>query len=168
MCLSPDESNRFSLYGGVYDSFIKHLIRLQQHVFRCSCDPSIIRRMSDLKFRKEGDSLSFSFHNKFCGHCSSDLNSIREFLSTPLWLFIEIDDTKGAVTIEEIPLSLNIDQLEYKFLYSIFHVSETDPDQNHFQSVFLYENDFFLVDDLKKIGKNVPLVKLSWMFYYLA
>ncbi len=57
MCFSPDESNRFSLYGGVYDSFIKHLIRLQQHVFRCSCDPSIIRRMSDLKFRKEGDSL---------------------------------------------------------------------------------------------------------------
>ena len=49
----------------------------------------------------------------------SEFNFTRQFLSTPFWLFIEIDETNGSIKIDEIPLSLDIGKFKYKFLYSI-------------------------------------------------
>ena len=96
---------------------------------------------------------------------------MRYFKTTPLWLFIEIDDTNGPITIKEIPHCLNIAQLEYKFLFTIFHeFNEKKPNLNHFKAIFKHHENLYLIDDLakKRIGKEVPIVNLSWVFYYLA
>ena len=171
MRLSTHEINEFTVYGGVYDSFIKHLSSLQQHVFLCDCEPLIERRITDLSFFLFDGQLSFSFHDNFCGKCLSEFNSMRYFKTTPLWLFIEIDDTNGPITIKEIPHCLNIAQLEYKFLFTIFHeFNEKKPNLNHFRAIFKHDENLYLIDDLakKRIIKEVPIVNLSWVFYYLA
>ena len=69
--LSPNEISEFSIYGGVYDSFIKHLRTLQCHEFICICDSSIRRKIHDLIFRKIEDQVMFSFHDNLCNKCNN-------------------------------------------------------------------------------------------------
>ena len=40
----------------------------------------------------------FSFHDKFCNRCNNYENSFRKFITTPLWLFLEIEN---EIKIEE-------------------------------------------------------------------
>ena len=165
--LSPNEISEFSIYGGVYDSFIKHLRTLQCHEFICICDSSIRRKIHDLIFRKIEDQVMFSFHDKFCNRCNNYENSFRKFITTPLWLFIEIEN---EITIEEVPLILMIGHFEYKYLFSIIHEENLNPNLNHFKAIFKFDESFFLIDDLfsNRYEKKIPLVILSWVIYYLA
>ena len=109
--LRPNEINEFSVYGAVYETFIKYLRTLQCHEFICLCDSSMIRKIHDLSFYKIEGQVLFSFHDNFCYKCNNDKNSKRKFLTTPLWLFIEIQD---ETTIEEVTPNLMIEQYEYK------------------------------------------------------
>ena len=93
--------NEFSVYGAVYETFIKYLRTLQCHEFICLCDSSMIRKIHDLSFYKIEGQVLFSFHDNFCYKCNNDKNSKRKFLTTPLWLFIEIQD---ETTIEKFLL----------------------------------------------------------------
>ena len=165
--LLPNEISEFSVYGGVYDSFIKHLRTLQCHEFSCFCNSSIRRKIHDLIFRKIEGQVMFSFHDNFCNSCKNYENSFRKFFTTPLWLFIEIEN---EITIEEVPPILVIEHFEYKYLFSIIHEENQNANLNHFKAIFKFDESFYLIDDMlsSHYEKKIPLVNLSWVVYYLS
>ncbi len=83
-----------------------------------------------------------------------------KFAKKPFCLIIDI---ASSISLNEIPLSIQIDGLNYNFLNVTFRIE----DQNHFQSVFFLNNDYYFVDDMKReITKNIPTGHVFDKIYY--
>ena len=116
--------------------------------------------------------LSFSFHVFFVENVLVNLIQCVILKQHHFGFSLKLmTHWNGPITIKEIPHCLNIAQLEYKFLFTIFHeFNEKKPNLNHFRAIFKHDENLYLIDDLakKRIIKEVPIVNLSWVFYYLA
>ena len=67
------------------------------------------------------------------------------------------------IKVEDLPHVLLISNRKYQLLcVSIYRT-------NHFRSIYLLNNSYFLVDDLKPTSFNekIPKIKIVTWFYYL-
>ena len=70
---------------------------------------------------------------------------------------------KKMIKVEDLPHVLLISNRKYQLLcVSIYRT-------NHFRSIYLLNNSYFLVDDLKPTSFNekIPKIKVVTCFYYL-
>jgi hypothetical protein len=161
--------------GNEYQFFTEHLSDLFKYKNTSVCSnkncvkhEQTTKIFKDLSFKKENRQVLFSFlsKNDKCGHCNTgELTIKKEFLNLPPFLIIECC-FGSKISVDELPDSLIIGQVEYKFLSCTFF----KPANKHYVSIFYLDNLLYLIDDLNRtnINGNIPKHNFSNCFYYLS
>jgi hypothetical protein len=100
---------------------------------------------------------------RICSKCKETYIEHKHFLDCPPFLVIHVD-AKNYFRVNEIPLSLSLNNRDYKFLCCNFKSSTV-----HFKAIFYINDEFVLVDDLNHtlINTNLPSHTVDVCFYYL-
>ena len=103
---------------------------------------------------------------EFCDKCDSAVNG--EFSNINFGIFLEVFhdplNNDQQISVNELPTSISIGELNYTFLCSTIHTT------GHFKCIFNINNCFYLVDDRdkKELNNKIPLKhRLSHCYYYL-
>ena len=99
---------------------------------------------------------------KRCKNCGNEIRLDCKFLKLPPWIFVQTSG-KTFIYVNELPIIMTISNKKYQLLCASIHI------KNHFRSVYLLNNTFVLVDDLKPAQTNtvIPKIKVVTAFYYL-
>lgn len=93
----------------------------------------------------------FSGISGLCSTCKSVLTSKISFHGKPLFIFVQ--SAYQRIFIHEIPKSLTINGLGYRFLCSTVYKP------GHFVSIFDFNDQFFIIDDLDQSIRPLPPFK---------
>jgi len=118
-----------------------------------------------LSFTKEDNSIIFNLNQLTWSVCKEKFYVSNQFLNTPPFLLIHVDaKTKVNVNVKELPNQIEINSFTYKFLFCNFK-----PSPQQFKAIFMINNKFFLVDDLKnkELIDQIPDYLVDLCFYYL-
>ncbi len=99
---------------------------------------------------------------KICKNCNNEIRLECQFLKIPPWIFVQTSD-KAIIYFNELPNIITISSKNYQLLCESIHR------KNHFRSLFMLNNLFILLDDLKpgQITSVIRKIKVVTVFYYL-
>jgi hypothetical protein len=173
--LVPNNKYVIDTFANSFDSFGR--IIAQQQVFmrttKCVCRGGLVddreTELNQLYFnRDENNSLTHTFsHGSKCpACCQTMIHRGGQFLSTPAWLFFDVNYTDNMVKLNcyEAPLSIRLNELTFKLLCCQIKMSH----MAHFKGIFLIEDTFYMLDDLNSQKKpSVPVDhRVTSLLYY--
>ena len=142
-----------SFFGEVENFFLKYVIGYQNHSLIQNCsnncafngntiitENSEIIRLGRQKNNKNNIGLVSSYIDK-CSVCQTRVTSDVKFSIQPIFIFIE---TSSLIKLPQTPITVEIDFHKYRLLCVILHLLK----KKHFISVFNFDNNYYLVDDL--------------------
>jgi len=162
----------FDCFGSEYDQFIRHVKFLQEFEMHCAdknCPLFKVKEYSndEIYVRRDDNDNIVYLEDRTCQICKKCLSLVFKRNSPP-WLILQLALTKTSdfVCFDELPQTININELNYSILCTTI-VSKTT--LNHFSAIFQIENKSFLVDSLNSaISENIPNThEVSVCFYYL-
>ena len=176
--MTPNEVGQFSTYTDTYSVFGRILSGQQLFIAnsKCSvCDYSQFKESNAFYFKHDANNnliyeLSFSDQ---CPLCKQKMDGNKgRFSLTPAWMFFDFNYSHGSskkVNCSEVPKELKINELSFKLLCCQIIVNEQSKTGAHFKGIFLIDDLFYLIDDLKKDKKlDIPKShKVTNCLYYL-
>ena len=176
--MTPNKEGQFSTYSDTFRVFGR-ILSSQQLFFadsKCSCcDFSQFKESTEFYFNHDANNnliyeLSFG---DICPLCNQKMDGNKgRFSSNPAWLFFDVNYNHKSfekVNCSELPKVIQINELSFKLLCCQIIVNEQSKAGAHFKGIFLIDDSFYLIDDLKKDVKlNVPTShKVTNCLYYL-
>jgi hypothetical protein len=167
-CAPLFKNHTINTFGSEYEFFLEPIINLQKYSLTSHCSSTclsnnIAKESVSLIFEKQNGIVSLILSKKKkCNSCKCQFSSELKFLKNPPWIFIQTSG-KEMIKLEDLPHVLLISNRKYQLLcVSIYRT-------NHFRSIYLLNNSYFLVDDLKPTSFNekIPKIKIVTCFYYL-
>jgi hypothetical protein len=142
-----------NFYGEVETFFLQYVLGYQNHSLIQICTNSCSNNgntiiTEDSKIiclgRQKNEKNNIGVVSTFIDKCTSCKNRITcdvKFSEDPQFLFME---TNSLLKIKEIPGSVQVDFKKYQLLCVILYLIK----KRHFVSVFYFNNNYYLVDDL--------------------
>jgi len=145
-----------SLFGSDRERFYSYLHSFQEHSVTQLCSPNcedynkiIYQDSVEISFQKINRKVElFSGISGICSKCKTLLSSRIRFKSKSSFIFVQ--SAYERIFIHEIPKLLKIDGLQYRFLCSTIYKP------GHFVSIFDFNDQFFIVDDLDQSVSLLP------------
>jgi hypothetical protein len=166
MKLKPTTDLIFSTFDTEQNAFSKYVSHQQKVAYRCSVCNILSETEKEFLLIKEQDGLCYLNINSIetCKTCSSITTA--KFINQPICLLLETFamNQESQISLEDIPLSVSIDNKNFNFLFFTVFSS------NHYTSIFRLNGGFYLVDDLSKSLKKLNKSKnyeIKTVFYYL-
>ena len=157
----------FDVFETEYNAFIKCFVEYQNIEFKCNdCSSKTEQNVRNIITVKDKGETNLSFNRStLCEKCL--VISDSKFTSIPAFILVEIDhynEIDNKILISDIPLCFSFNNVTFKFLFAtIFNESS-----EHYRAIFRLNNSFYLVDDLSKSLKKIPInYELCSVFYYL-
>ena len=168
--LSRRKTLTISTFGTEYNFFVKYLEDFQKVELIQDCVNKKCKKKhsvfvaKNFYFDKDSNNniiLNLFLHER-CEICDSKLNIQYKFLYQPCWLFIESSPKEG-LTVFDIPKKLSLDGKNFYLLCATFN------SEAHFRAIFLINDEYLLVDDMKNkhLNHKIPDHKIVTSFYYL-
>jgi hypothetical protein len=159
-----NEKESVSTYGSEYDMFISRVVGFQMYQLNKNCKCKRKKyKMGSLYFARNSEEVTISLFENECRECGSEDFKEYVFTSTPAFLIVE-NLFNIPIMNTDIPRFFELKGVKYSLLCATFH------DIDHYRAIFLLNNRFYLVDDLKPTNfkDKLPSHCISSSFYIIA
>ncbi len=169
VCKMNPITQNIDCFGSVHEYFGRHVEELQLIYenkctsFDCGNGRFIEGRYIELYKSEDIFFIDLCEDSFFCPKCGQFYRNESYFKSTPAFLIISTKATQN-IFVQNVPKNIRINGESYRFLFCNYKSSSI-----HFKSVFFFNNNYYVVDDMKnkELKQEMPKKKIDTCFYYL-